>query len=187
MFLRKSRVGDPLPMTMAGVRMGERVLQIGIDDERLVGAIAAKVGLSGHAAMAVAGEADAARARHSAAEASSLLDVQVAPLDVLPFTADAFDVVVVHSVTGLIASLAEPTRAGLFRECHRVLRHGGRLVTIEAGARTGLAGLLRPGAKTGAAYQTAGGASAVIEGAGFKPVRLLADREGYRFTEGLKG
>ena len=100
---------------------------------------------------------------------------------------DDFEALFVHSVDGLIASLAEPTRAGLFRECHRVLRHGGRLVTIEAGARTGLAGLLRPGAKAGAAYQTAGGASAVIEGAGFKPVRLLADREGYRFTEGLKG
>ena len=31
MFLRKSRI-EPLPVTMSAVRMGERVLQIGVDD-----------------------------------------------------------------------------------------------------------------------------------------------------------
>ena len=186
MFLRKSHARDPLPMTMAGVRMGERVLQIGIDDDRLVGAIAARVGLSGHAAMAVAGEADAARARHGAVEASTVLDVHVTPLDVLPFTSGAFDVVVVHSVGGLVASLADGVRAGLFRECHRVLRQGGRLIAIEAGARTGLASLLRSGVKSEPGAENAG-ASAMLGAAGFKPVRLLADREGFRFTEGLKG
>ena len=32
----------------------------------------------------------------------------------------------------------------------------------------------------------AGTATAALEAAGFRPVRLLADREGYRFVEGLK-
>jgi len=62
MFLRKSRVA-PLPVTMSAVRMGERVLQVGVDDPAVASAIAAKVGLSGHAALAVADERDAARAR----------------------------------------------------------------------------------------------------------------------------
>ena len=55
MFFRKSRI-EPLPVTMSAVRMGERVLQIGIDDASIASAIAAKVGLSGHAAIIVAEE-----------------------------------------------------------------------------------------------------------------------------------
>ena len=51
MFLRKSRL-EPLPVTMSAVRMGERVLQVGIDDATIAAAIAAKVGLSGNAAIA---------------------------------------------------------------------------------------------------------------------------------------
>ena len=39
-FLRKSTL-ERLPVVMSGVRMGERALQIGVDDSDLVGAIAA--------------------------------------------------------------------------------------------------------------------------------------------------
>ena len=53
---------EPLPVTMSAVRMGERVLQIGVDDPTIASAIAAKVGLSGNAAIAVTDERDAARA-----------------------------------------------------------------------------------------------------------------------------
>ena len=63
MFLRKCRGREPLPVTMSGVRMGERVLQIGVDDPAVAGALAAKVGLSGNAAIAVADERVAARAQ----------------------------------------------------------------------------------------------------------------------------
>ena len=64
-FLRKSKL-ERLPIVMSGVRTGERVLQIGVDDASLVGAIAAKVGLSGHAAIVVATERAAAAARAAA-------------------------------------------------------------------------------------------------------------------------
>ncbi len=40
MFLRKTRI-EPLPVTMSAVRMGERVLQIGVDDPAVASAIAA--------------------------------------------------------------------------------------------------------------------------------------------------
>ena len=36
-FLRKTKSTEPLPIVMCGVRMGERVLQIGIDDPSLAG------------------------------------------------------------------------------------------------------------------------------------------------------
>ena len=67
-FLRKSKTDtEPLPMTMSGVRMGERLLQIGVDDPKLRRRDGAKVGLSGSASVAVSDEAAAARARGGAA------------------------------------------------------------------------------------------------------------------------
>jgi hypothetical protein len=66
-----------------------------------------------------------------------------------------------------------------------VLRHGGRVIAIEAGPKSGLAGIIRP-YRPDAAYEAAGGAVAALQAGGFKPVRVLWEREGYRFTEGLK-
>src|SRR5690348_506479 len=115
MFLRKSRL-DALPVTMSAVRMGERVLQVGVDDPAIVAAIAAKIGLSGHAAMAVTDEREAARANSAAASAGLLVDVRVAPPTSLPFDTDAFDLVIVHSAHGRLASLDDATRVGAARE-----------------------------------------------------------------------
>src|SRR5687768_14744449 len=94
-FLRKPNL-ERLPVAMSGVRMGERVLQIGVADAWLVGAIAAKVGLSGHAAIAVSDEHQAARARAGTAAAGALADVQTTRA-ALPFDEETFDVVVVHA------------------------------------------------------------------------------------------
>lgn len=184
-FLRKS-VREPLPIAMSGVRMGERVLQIGIDDPAVAGTIAAKAGLSGHAAMALTTEAAAAKARAAAAHAGALVDVQVAPLGALPFGDGAFDVVVLHSVGGWLASLDAAARTGAFRETARVLRAGGRIVIVEPGPRSGLASLMRP-QRVDKAYEETGGAAGALANAGFRASRVLAEREGYRFSEGMKG
>jgi SAM-dependent methyltransferase len=184
MFLRKSRV-EPLPVTMSAVRMGERLLQIGLDDPGLASALAAKVGLSGNAAMVVIEDTDAARARTAAASAGVLVDVQVTPLAMLPFETGAFDLVIAHSMRGLVSSLDPNARTAALREWHRVLRTGGRVMTIEAGAPGGLRGLLRQ-PHPDDAYAVSGGMVGALEAAGFRPVRLLAEREGYRFAEGIK-
>lgn len=180
-FLRKSSL-ELLPVAMSGVRMGERALQIAIDDPALVGAIAAKVGLSGTAAIAVADEAGATKAREGAAKAGALVDVQVAPLHTLPFADSSFDVAVVHAMGGLLASMDEAARVATLREANRVLRSGGRVVIIEAGARGGIRGLIVGGARQG----DAGATVASLATAGFRGARLLAEREGYRFLEGMK-
>ena len=184
MFLRKSRV-EPLPVTMSAVRMGERLLQIGIDDPGLASALAAKVGLSGHAAIVVTDNADAARVRAAAASAGVLVDVQVTSLATLPFESGAFDLVIAHSMRGLVPSLDTNARTAALREWHRVLRTGGRVMTIEAGAAGGLRGLLRQ-PHPDDAYAVSGGVVGALEAAGFRPVRVLAEREGYRFAEGIK-
>ena len=94
-FLRKSTF-ERLPVAMTGVRMGERALQLGIEDPSLVGAIAAKVGLSGHAVIVVRDEREAARARSAAEKAGALVDVQVRPNTDLMFESASFDVIVLH-------------------------------------------------------------------------------------------
>jgi SAM-dependent methyltransferase len=184
MFLRKTRL-EALPVTMSAVRMGERVLQVGVDDPATVSAIAAKLGLSGHAAISVADEREAARANSAAADAGLLVEVKVSPPISLPFESDAFDLVIVHSAHGRLSSLNEATRDGAAREWHRVLRRGGRVMTIEAGPASGISAMFRPVPRH-EAYEAAGGAVGALEAAGFRPVRLLAEREGYRFSEGIK-
>ncbi len=68
--------------------------------------------------------------------------------------------VVVHGMNGLLPSLNERTDRAL-RETRRVLRHGGRIIVIEAGPKGGLAGVLRP-YRPDARYEAAGGAAAAL-------------------------
>jgi SAM-dependent methyltransferase len=176
-FLRKSTL-ERLPVAMSGVRMGERALQIGVDDSSLVGAIAAKVGLSGHAAVAVPDERQAARARAGAARAGALADVQVTTPDALPFADEAFDVVVLHA--GAFANAFSDQGVALLGQSRRVLRAGGRIVVIEGRGR-GFFSRFRP---TAPSDQSA--APRALASAGFRAARLLAEREGYRFSEAVR-
>ena len=175
-FLRKSSL-ERLPVAMTGVRMGERALQLGIDDPSLVGAIAAKVGLSGHAAVVVGDERQAAKARSAAEKAGALADVQVQTGAALPFEADSFDVIVLHA-----ASETASPDAAMLSEGRRVLRTGGRLVIVEGSSGQGTLAFLR------AKPRRLDPATVVqsMKDAGFRAVRLLAEQDGYRFSEGLK-
>ena len=187
MFLRKTRVGrDPLVMAMSGVRLGERLLQIGVDDPAVLGALAAKVGISGHAAVVTLDERGADRARQGIADAATLDDVIVTPDGTLPFGDGAFDVAVVHSVSGWLALLDADLRARLLQHVLRATRSGGRVIVTEPGLRSGVTAMFAPARKGDERYESAGGTIAAMHAAGFKPVRLLADRDGLRFTEGLK-
>jgi ubiquinone/menaquinone biosynthesis C-methylase UbiE len=92
----------------------------------------------------------------------------------------------VHGVHGLVSSLDADARLAAMREWRRVLRQGGRVMTIEAGPATGIASVFKRQAPN-EAYEAAGGVVGGLAAAGFKPVRLLAEREGYKFAEGFKG
>jgi SAM-dependent methyltransferase len=178
---RRGSDPHPLVLGMTGVKLGERVAQIGCAHGGRLGAIAAKVGLSGRAVAVVPDEASAARARKGAAEAGALLDVETSAPTRLPIESDGFDLVVIDDTGGLLGSMTAEARAATVGEARRILRNGGRLLVIGGAGRSGLSGLLARG-PAAAGFD----ATPLLHAVGFKAVRTLAEREGLVFVEGLK-
>jgi hypothetical protein len=180
MFLRKSRVErDPLAVTMSGVRLGERALQIGEGDIRVMAVIAAKTGLTGRAMIVTLNDSSAARVQGAVNEVGALAEVAV--VDQGPPPDDgAFDVIIVHDVPETIASPRAAVSSAWLQRCFRALRGGGRIVTIERGSPVGLRSWFEK--------KTVGNAGSenLLESAGFTSVRVVGDREGLRFVEGFK-
>jgi SAM-dependent methyltransferase len=179
--LRSKPKSAPLPVVMSGVRAGERVLQIGMDDPAIAGAIAARPGINGRSAFMAADDRGASLARKAAADAMALADVEIAAAPRVPFDDAAFDLVVLHARTGAFAALDEGVLLALLRDVHRTLRPGGRVVILGGGTPVGLRAMLRSSPPP--ARAEVGG---ILQRAGYRPVRVLADKEGYLFTEGLK-
>ena len=165
---RKMRAMDPLQVAMTGVRMGERYLQIFCGDEALTRGLAAKTGLSGVAALAAPDKAQAERAQKSANKVGALIEIKTTSPTAFPWNDETFDMVVVDNTHGAFAALSGDDRSACLRDARRVLRQGGRVEFIERAGQPG-------------------GAETMLAAAGFKPVRTLAERDGFRFVEGLKG
>ena len=162
---------DPLQVSMTGVRMGERFLQIGCHDRALLSGLAAKVGLSGTAALAAFDDAQAKRAGAIGAKVGALIETRKIEGLALPFDSDQFDMVVVDDTNGAFGKIDERSRVAYLSEAKRAVRKGGRIEVIE-----------------GVADRAAGyDALRDLTAAGFKPVRVLAEKDGFRFLEGLRG
>src|SRR5581483_8137626 len=118
LFLRMRRGGDPhvLAVSMTGVKLGDRVAFLGAPDPARAAAIAAKVGLSGHAAAAVADRAAVARVDKAAADAGVLVDTVVADVRGLPYDNGEFDVAVIDDTAALLERMGDADRAALARE-----------------------------------------------------------------------
>jgi hypothetical protein len=187
MFFRfkRMRAMDPLQVAMTGVRMGERFLQIGCDDRALLAGLGTKVGLSGGAALAAADEDTAQRGRAAAAKAGILLDVRVGPPASWNFDAGAFDMVVIDDTRGRFSGRDADDRAQCLAAAWQALRPGGRIELVEHIGSGGLFGGSAPAPPP--EYQQAGGAEGALRAATFDPVRTLAEKDGFRFVEGLKG
>jgi ubiquinone/menaquinone biosynthesis C-methylase UbiE len=184
MFLKRQ---DPyaLVVSMTGVKMGDQLLQVGCADGARLGAIAAKVGLSGRAVLIVPDEASAQRGRKGAEAAGVLVDVAVAPPARLPVDADAFDLAIVDDTGGVMGTMRAEDRVAAIRELARVLRAGGRVLVIGTAPRGGFGALLSR-AQSGPPFAASGDALKSLEADGFRSVRTLAEREGLVFVEGIK-
>lgn len=171
MLMRRGRAQamDPLQVSMTGVRMGERFLQIGCADRALLAGLASKVGLSGNAAVGALGESQAALAKSIGTNVGALIDISsVEAGKPWPFETAAFDLVVVDDTDD---SFSGVERVGeLLRHAHGSLRNGGRIEVVTP-VKTARAPL---------DYQK------LLTEAGFRPVRVLAESGRLRFVEGLR-
>jgi ubiquinone/menaquinone biosynthesis C-methylase UbiE len=159
-LLRGQTGNYDLIVSMVGVKLGDRLLQVGGGDGKLLAALGAKTGLTGQV-VAVEPTAEAAElVKTGATKEGVLSDVHVAPAAQLPFGNESFDVIVMPDPGANLPANA--------RDAYRVLRFGGRLAVI---ARSG-------GASANIPSQ--------LQQQGFKVARLIAERDGYSFFEAIK-
>jgi ubiquinone/menaquinone biosynthesis C-methylase UbiE len=170
---------------MTGVKLGDRLLQVGCAHAGRLGAVAAKVGLSGRAVAVAPDESSAARARKGAADAGVLVEVEVAPPTRLPVENDAFDLAVVDDTGGLFGRMGAEDRVAAIRELIRVLRPGGRVLIVGTMPRGGLAAVLSR-TESGPPFAASGEATKALEADGFKSARIIAERDGLAFVEAIK-
>jgi ubiquinone/menaquinone biosynthesis C-methylase UbiE len=187
-FFRGGKQKHSLAIAMTGVSLGDRLLNIGCTDSSLLAAISSKVGLSGRACAIVPNEAAAARAQRGAQQGGVLVEIETGNLTSFPFEDGAFNLIVVDNQEGLLSSMQPEQRVALLRQAFRTLAPRGRIVVIEAAARGGLGRLLksRTQGPDDSLYRSAGGALAALQAEGFRAARLLAEREGLSFFEGVR-
>ena len=187
-FFRQPQQKHSLALAMTGVALGDRLLQVGCTDGSLLGAIGSKVGLSGRVCAVVPDDAQAARARRAAEKFGFLLEMETGQLGRVPFEDGGFNLIVVDNQQGLLSSMRPEDRVATLREAFRLLAPRGRIVIIEQGPRGGLGALFGTGASTPADphYTSSGGAIVALEAEGFRAARLLAERDGLSFFEGVR-
>jgi len=187
-FFRGAPQKHSVAIAMTGVTLGDRLLQVGCTDASLLGAIGSKVGLSGRVCAVVPDDAHAARARRAAEKSGFLLEVETGHLEHFPFEDGAFNLIVVDNQEGLLSSMRPEQRVATLQQAFRTLAARGRIVIIERGERGGLGALL--GSSTSAPidphYKSSGGAIVALEAEGFRAARLLAERDGVSFFEGVR-
>ena len=171
-----------LEVSMAGVKMGDRLLQLRCGNGKMFAAIAAKVGLTGNACAIDDNSEECVRGRKTIAKAGVLAEIGHAQYDALPYEDTSFDVVVLWDLIGV---LTPERRVRCLQQTLRVLRRGGRCLIIERVPRSGLWALLRRPVLD-ATYLTSGGAEGALDAEGFIAIRQLAERDGLAFTEGGK-
>ncbi|HEY8549909.1 MAG TPA: methyltransferase domain-containing protein [Vicinamibacterales bacterium] len=146
--------------SMVGTRLGDRLLVVGGGDGRLLAAVGAPTGLTGHVLGVEPDPATAERVRAAVTAAGVLAEVETAPVEQLPVEAGSFDVAVVPALSGDVPSTA-------LSDVRRVLRRGGRAIVLGKAGRNEQAVLQ------------------AMKNAGFPHARLLASRSGLAFFEAL--
>ena len=179
-WFRKLAPGDPLGVTMAAVKLGERMLSVGARDPMLTARLAAKAGLTGRACVVDDDEARLANAAAAIEREGALIEAIRAPYGMWPFDAGSFDVAV---FANLLASLTPDVRVRCVSEVLRVLRPGGRAIVVEGTPRGGFGALL---SRQSAADPKYPGAVKILRDEGFAAVRQVAEADGVTYVEGIK-
>jgi SAM-dependent methyltransferase len=176
-FFRPGPGPYALALAMTGVRLGERLLEIGSGTPDLFGTLALKTGLSGRAAAVADDRPGAEALKQAGVQAGVLVEVEVASPASLPYHDESFDVIVLDATETAIDNSLK-----WLAEAFRVLRAGGRLIVAERTGGFRLWRIFRAGSSSSRAQTVI----RAIEINGYRPVRKIAERDGWRFTEGLK-
>jgi SAM-dependent methyltransferase len=165
-------------LAMIGAKAGDSVLVAGADAPDLAAAVAGVTGLNGQT-LVVDGRADRAAVVEAAAgKAGTLVEFQqTAPEDFA--AARPFDIAVVGL---LLAPMPEAARDSLVTSLVRAVRPGGRVVIVDGRRSSGLLGGLSRSAPRLAPAM----ALALLDTAGLRATRLLAESEGISFYEGRR-
>jgi SAM-dependent methyltransferase len=179
-FLKK-QTGESLAVSMAGVKLGDRLLVVGCTDPMLIAQLAGRTGLTGRAVAVDERDNFVAAATDVAAREGVLLETATARWNSLPAESDAFDVIIVRDVFPHVDAAIRITCLG---EVRRVLRSGGRCLVID-GAVKGIFPRVRSDSGD-SDYAAAGGPVEIFAAQGFKAARILAERDGLLFAEAVK-
>lgn len=180
-FFRRGRGPIDLALGMAGVRLGERLIQTGVGDPALFARAAGLAGLTGRACAVVEATEDAAVLERAAADWGVFVEVSVAA-GAWPFGQGAFDVAMVDANALLGADAGARDR--LLAEVRRVVRPAGRVVAVFRRPRT-LAQRLGFG-RTEGPDELSDRMIAAFDAAAFRPVRFLGASEGLVFVEAFR-
>lgn len=131
MYLGRARQYRNRLLELAGLKPGEKSLDIGCGPGRLVLASCERVGPDGEAHGIDPSPEMIERARHNAKKAVSPARFTLAAAENLPFEDGHFDVVtsslVIHHLPG------DDLKQAAFREIRRVLKEGGRVLVVDFG------------------------------------------------------
>jgi SAM-dependent methyltransferase len=167
----------PLIVSIAGVRLGQRVLVVPGRDSRVLVDLAGKVGLTGRT-LALAAGRTSERVRAAAERAGTLVDVAALEMP-LPVAGDSFDLAVVDDRARRPAPLET---ASLLPEIVRALRPGGRVVVLLPTSGGFAARWLGGSAPPPAAPAIL----AAFGEAGFRASRIVAVRDGVGYLEATR-
>ena len=182
MGLFRKSAGEPLAVTMAAVKLGNRFLAVGVRDPALVAVLSAKAGLTGTACAVDEDASAVAKAAAAIERDGALADVTRALWGTWPYDDGNFDVALIRD---LLPTLTPNERMRTLWEVVRVLRPGGRALVIEPAPRGGFGAILSRQTMD-ADYLAAGGPLQALKDAGFAAVRVLAEVDGITYVEGIK-
>lgn len=173
-FLRQPGASEPLVVAMTGARLGERIVYTGATPARLI-PLAAKAGLSGR--VVALGPAERTAVLEQAAQREGVLAEPAAELS--PQDLGMFDLAVLD-----LAGTTGPAidRRPAIESLASALRPGGRLIAIEPGVNRGIAARLFGGD----APRPTSDLVPLLEAAGLRGARVIADQDGLRFVEAVR-
>lgn len=179
-WFRKQAPTEPLGVTMAAVKLGERMLSVGVRSPTLTARLAVKAGLTGRACIVDDDEVRLATAAAAIEQEGALIEPVRAPYGMWPFDSGSFDVAV---IADLLPTLTPDVRVRCVTEVLRVLRPGGRAIVLEPAPRGGIGALIN---RQTASDPTYTGAAKALTREGFAAVRQIAEADGVLYVEGIK-